>query len=481
MNTPLSDVNIYLEQMGHLPMLSRTEEITAARRVASARGRFRRELLGTDFVLQAMVQRFQDALDGRTRLDGVADVALGNVAQKRLIRRRLAPNLETLDHLLHRNEHDFDAVVDQRISSRRRHNAWRQIVRRRRKAVCLIEETAPRTARLREILEQLQQISRRMDALENELKSIDAGRSGTETDLAAQREELNHLMQMTLESPSSLRRRLARIARWEHRYALARQTLATGNLRLVVSIAKRYRGHGLNLSDLIQEGNSGLMWAADKFDHTRGYKFATYATWWIRQSITRAIADQSRTIRLPAHMVERVSRIRQATEDLTHRHARDPRAEETAQSVGLSVEKTRVAMAMASQTRSLHESGHDRDRIELEQSIVDHRQAGRERETHHRAVESSLSDVLGSLTERERELIRLRYGLDDGCPHTLKSVGRRFQVTRERARQIEANAMRKLQQPSCFKRLVRLLDPLASASILHSSPQTPQAVVVRIA
>ncbi|MBN1589948.1 MAG: sigma-70 family RNA polymerase sigma factor, partial [Pirellulales bacterium] len=313
METPRSEtVDVYLQQVGKLPMLRRDEEIAAARRVAAARNQFRRHLLGTDFVLQAIAGLFQDALDKQTRLDGVVDVALGNVAEKRRIRKRLRPNLDTLDHLLHRNQHDFDTVLDQRLPARLRRRAWRQIVARRSKAVRLIEETGPRTPRLQEMSDRLETISRRMTALEDELRASNSRDDQT----GARRAELTRLMETTLESPATLRHRLARIKRWQRRYAAARQILATGNLRLVVSIAKRYRNRGLSFSDLIQEGNSGLMWAADKYDHTRGYKFATYATWWIRQSITRAIADQSHTIRLPAHMIDRVHRIRQATEKL---------------------------------------------------------------------------------------------------------------------------------------------------------------------
>ncbi len=472
-------VDLYLEQVGKLPMLSRDEEIVAARRVASARARFRRHLLGTDYVLQMIAGLFRDALDSRTRLDGVVDVALGNVAEKRRIRKRLRPNLDTLDHLLHCNQHDFDTVVDQRVPARLRRQAWRRMVARRRKAVRLIEETGPRTPRLQKVLDQLEAISRRTSALESELRAL-AGRPDTD-DAAARRQELAHLMEMTLESPATLRHRLARIRRWHKRYTAARQVLASGNLRLVVSIAKRYRHHGLSFADLIQEGNSGLLWAADKYDHTRGYKFATYATWWIRQSITRAIADQSRTIRLPAHMVDRVNRIRQAAERLTHRHHRHPLTEETAAAVGLSVDKTQVALQMCHQTRSLQEPINTGDRHQLSETIVDHRQHQRRREIYHRALKTGISDILGSLTDRERELIRMRYGLADGRAHTLKSVGRRFQVTRERARQIEASAMGKLQQPSCFRRLLGLVDPLSATIAGAAKPQLPSAMAIKSA
>ncbi|HLA84643.1 MAG TPA: sigma-70 family RNA polymerase sigma factor [Thermoguttaceae bacterium] len=478
--TDAQTVDMYLEQVGRLPMLRRDEEIAAARRVAAARANLRRELLTTDYVLNTVTRLFQVALEGKTRLDGVVDVALGNVAAKRLIRKRLSPNLETLDQLLHRNQHDFDTVVDRRLPTSARRVAWRRIVARRTKAFHLVEETGPRTSRLLKTLHSLRAISRRMDALETEPREL-GDRPGEEETVARHRADLARLMQMTLESPSTLRRRLARIERWQRRHADARQELAAGNLRLVVSIAKRYRNYGLSFPDLIQEGNAGLLRAADKFDHTRGFKFATYATWWIRQAITRAIADQSRTIRLPAHMVDRVHRIREAAERLAHRNDRDVSAEETAAAVGLSVEKTQVAISMSRVPRSLQEPVDGDERKSLGETLVDHRQHDRQREVCHHALASGLSEAMRGLTERERELIRMRYGLADGCAHTLKSVGQQFQVTRERARQIEASAMRKLQQPSSFKRLVRAVDPLFSSGAVVNNSLSSAVMAPRIA
>jgi len=478
--TDCEAVDMYLAQVGKLPLLGRDEEIAAARRVAAARVQFRRHLLANDYVLRAMLGLLQGALEGKTRLDGVVDVALGNVAQKRRIRKRLLPNLQTLDQLLRRNRHDFDTAVGRHGAADQRRRAWRRIVARRNKAVRLIEETGPRTPRLQQIFRQLQAISRRMDALEAALRTP-ARPSGDEDARRQQRLDLARLMELTSESPSTLRHRIARIKRWRRRHAAARQVLAAGNLRLVVSIAKRYRGHGLSFPDLIQEGNSGLLWAADKFDHARGYKFATYATWWIRQSITRAIADQSRTIRLPAHMVDRVHRIRQAAEDLTHRHHRDPLAEETAAAVGLSVDKTQLALSMCRAPRSLQEPIDGHAQRQLSETLVDHRPQDRQREMYQQALQSGISEVLYSLTDRERELIRMRYGLADGCAHTLRSVGQQFQVTRERARQIEASALRKLQQPSCVKRLARLLDPLSPTSAISPPPAALPAITPKSA
>ena len=453
-------VEIYLRQMGDIPLLSRKEEIRAAKRVEAARTRLRRHMLGSDHVLEAVASLFQEVLDGHTRLDGAIEVALGNVAKKRRIRKRLLVNLETLRHLLAENRQDFVAVVE-RSPSTSRCQAWRRIVTRRAKAVKLIEEVSPRMSWLKAMVERATEISERMTQLDEELRSL-----GNQPDhdglIAQRREELRRLMGLTLESPSTLRRRLARADRWREKHAAACRVLVAGNLRLVVSIAKRYRKHGMSFLDLIQEGNTGLMLAADKFDHTRGFKFSTYATWWIRQAITRAIADQSRTIRLPAHMVDRMSRVRKATESLLQQHGREPRLEETAAAVGLPVEKTRVALRMGSQPRSLDEPVDDRQRTQLSDSLEDYRERDPWGEAHHRLLQSRITAALDDLPHREREIIRMRFGLTDGSEHSLKSVGETFRVTRERARQIEANAMRKLQESTCSSRLSDLLDPMTT-------------------
>ena len=457
----LDAVEIYLRQMGDLPLLTRREEIEASQHVETARKRLRREMLGSDHILRAVVRLFEAVIDGHTRLDGVIEVALGNVAKKRLIRKRLVANLRTLRQLLRRNRHDFDAVIDENTSSLARRQAWRRIVARRGKAVQLIEEVSPRMPHLDAIVKRARQVSERMSQIESELQKI--GDAPARDDLIAQRrDELGRLMRMTLETPSTLRHRLARAERWREKHSAACRVLVAGNLRLVVSIAKRYRNHGVGFLDLIQEGNTGLMAAADKFDHARGFKFSTYATWWIRQAITRAIADQSRTIRLPAHMVDRVSKIRQATETLLQQNGREPRVEETAAAVGLPVEKTRVALRMGCQLRSLDEPLDDREHARLGESLEDYREQDPWGEDHHRILQSRIAAALSQLPHREREILRLRFGLADGSEHSLKSVGEAFQVTRERVRQLEATALRKLQEPSCSNRLVGLLNRVTS-------------------
>jgi RNA polymerase primary sigma factor len=261
------------------------------------------------------------------------------------------------------------------------------------------------------------------------------------------RKELVHLMRITLETPATLTRRIAQTERFHESYDAAKRVLSAGNLRLVVSIAKKYRNRGLSFLDLIQEGNTGLMRAVDKFEYARGFKFSTYATWWIRQAITRAIADQSRTIRVPVHMIDTMSKVRIITRTLVQELGREPTAEETARRAGLSLEEARCIIKMARQPLSLDQPVGDHDDSYFGEFLADHREDDPLFDANQLALKHRIEEAMSTLNYREREILRLRYGLTDGYAYTLEEVGKIFCVTRERVRQIETKAVRKLQQP----------------------------------
>jgi RNA polymerase primary sigma factor len=276
------------------------------------------------------------------------------------------------------------------------------------------------------------------------------------------RRRLEGLEVQVLETAGSLQRKLKDIGKSFLAYEEAKRELAAGNLRLVVSIAKKYRNRGLTFLDLIQEGNTGLMKAVDKYEYRRGYKFSTYATWWIRQAITRSIADQARTIRIPVHMIETMSKIRNASRQLVQEKGREPTVEEIARTTTLPEAEIRRALKISRHPISLDRPVGDGEDSYFGDFIEDQGAESPVTAATQEMLKDKIHQVLGTLTYREREIVKLRYGLGDGQTYTLEEVGKMFNVTRERVRQIEAKAVRKLQHPVRARRLEGFLDSLTT-------------------
>ncbi|HMP78792.1 MAG TPA: sigma-70 family RNA polymerase sigma factor [Pirellulaceae bacterium] len=447
-------VRVYLMQMGRIPMLSRDEEVEAARKIEATRWHFRNLMLSSDFMLQAAYDMLQRIGNGQLRLDRTIEVSVTNRLEKKRILLRLVPNLATLKHLLAENRKDYYLAVNRLNSKKVRHDAWRRLVVRRNKCVRLIEEMNLRFTRLYPVFVRLKALNDRMQALYTMLNS---GQT-LPVNAAELRSELVCLMRQTQETPRTLHRKIAATTEWQTRHDAAKRVLSAGNLRLVVSIAKKYRNRGMSFLDLIQEGNTGLMRAVDKFEYKRGYKFSTYATWWIRQAITRAIADQSRTIRVPVHMIDTMTKIRSVIGDLVQELGREPSPEETADRAKLSLDDTRVIMKMARQPLSLDQPVGEHEESYFGEFLEDYRDDDPLYDANQQALKIRIEEAMEHLNYREREILKLRYGLTDGYAYTLEEVGRIFSVTRERVRQIESKAVRKLQQPYRARTLSGFLD-----------------------
>lgn len=466
---PTDPVQLYLTQMGDSRLMNRKEEYRAARQIEHARRNARRVILSSDYVLQAAAGMLEKVLQGRIRLESVCEGPFSTEARRRRLSALLQPNMRTLLTLLKQNREDFPAAISKRTSAERRRELHRRIYLRRTKAIRLAEELPVRRQHLQTVLQRLHEISQRMNVLYGEILELGNGQNPARRGVL--RKELHGLMRVTHETPGSLRRRLVRIADFKYAHEIARQKLADANLRLVVSIAKRYRNRGISFLDLIQEGNTGLLRAVDKFEPARGFKFSTYATWWIRQAISRAIADHARTIRVPVHMLTTVNRVLDAGSRATQARSRRPTVEETAHEAGMSVEVARRAIRANRRMLSLDVPLGEAGENFLGELLPDQRHDDPLQGINRDALKSGIDEALESLNYREREIIRLRYGLSDGYAYTLSEVGRIFSVTRERIRQIESEALRKLQQPSAARKLAGFLDHLKPHPVSHPSLQ----------
>jgi RNA polymerase primary sigma factor len=386
-------------------------------------------------------------------------VSLTENLEKDKILQRMPHNLQTLEHLMEKNQEDFAKVLDPRTPEEDKRKLRRGLRVRRRKAVTLVEELSIRTQKVQPLMKKLEQISVRMDELEKQIEELKGDRSAKE-DRANLEKELHDYMMHTLEEPAGLRKRVEIVKKRFAEYEQAKRDLSGGNLRLVVSIAKKYRNRGLSFLDLIQEGNTGLMRAVDKYEYRRGYKFSTYATWWIRQAITRAIADQARTIRIPVHMIETMSKLRNVSKKLLQEMGREPTIEETARAANISVEETRRVLKISRHPISLDRPVGESEDSYFGDFIEDDTAESPVQAATQEMLKDKIDQVLKTLTYREREIIKLRYGLGDGYTYTLEEVGRIFKVTRERVRQIEAKAVRKLQHPVRSRQLEGFLDSM---------------------
>jgi len=453
-------IRLYLSQMAEIPLLAREEEIALAKKIEVTRKRFRRTVLGCSLSMRLAMGIVVKVHRGALPFDRTIKVSLTERLTKEQISARMPHNLRTLKQLAEQNQQDFARLINRRTPPELRAEVRKRFIRRRRKMLTLLEELSLRTRRVQTMMRQMEDALARMEEIRERLRHL-LDTPATRDKRANLRRELRDLMTLTQESPRSLRMRCEVMRRQYQDYEQVKRQLSGGNLRLVVSIAKKYRNRGLSFLDLIQEGNTGLMRAVDKYEYRRGYKFSTYATWWIRQAITRAIADQARTIRIPVHMIDILSKLRNVAKRLAQELGREPTTEETATAANLGIEETRRVLFMGRHPVSLDRPVGESEDCCFGEFIEDGGLPRPEVSAGNGLLREKIEALLKTLTYREREIIRLRYGLGDGYTYTLEEVGRIFKVTRERVRQIEAKAVKKLQHPVRSQQLAGFLQKAA--------------------
>jgi RNA polymerase primary sigma factor len=449
-------IRMYLTQMGRIPLLTRTSEIALARKIEIARMGFRRTMLQCFYCARNSVELLQQVHDGSMSFDRTIKVGTALHQTKSVIKKRLPENIRTIDKLLAMNQDLFKRSLSG-LPESETDAAMKQIRRGKRKIATLLEELSLRTSRIQPMKNKLQGICNKMHQLQ---KMIEAGPEGdiAAEDIDAMKQELAGLQDLVMETPEQLAKRLTALDNVFGQYEQTKRLLSSANLRLVVSIAKKYRNRGLSFLDLIQEGNTGLMRAVDKYEYRRGYKFSTYATWWIRQAITRAIADHARTIRIPVHMIETMSRLRTAGKVLHQKLGREATIEEIAEEAEMTVAETRRVLKISKHPISLDRPIGESEDSYFGDFIEDNEIASPVASATQEMLRDRIDVVLKTLSYREREIIKLRYGIGDGYTYTLEEVGRIFKVTRERVRQVEAKAIRKLQHPVRARKLEGFID-----------------------
>ncbi|MEM8494682.1 MAG: RNA polymerase sigma factor RpoD [Planctomycetota bacterium] len=453
-------VRMYLTQMGEISLLTRDEEIRLAKKIETTRFIFRRKVLQNDYSIKQSVEILEMVHEGDLPFDRTMKVSTAIEDHKKILAARIPVNLKTVKKLLELNRIGWEELeANPRMAKAKRAEIKEAMRVRRRKMATLIEECCLRTSRIQPNLKKLESISSKMARL---LRDLDKAENFPDRydpeDLMVMREELSGLRSLVLMEPEELAEQMRDIRCIFDDYEQAKRDLSGGNLRLVVSIAKKYRNRGLSFLDIIQEGNTGLMRAVDKYEYRRGFKFSTYATWWIRQAITRAIADHARTIRIPVHMIETMSKLRNVQKNLLQELGREPTMEEIADYAKMDLEEVQRVMKISRHPISLDRPVGESEDSYFGDFIEDEAASNPSDSATTDMLRSRIEQVLKTLTYREREIIKLRYGIGDGYTYTLEEVGRIFKVTRERVRQVEAKAIRKLQHPVRSRKLAGFLE-----------------------